>query len=71
MHVVAWKEVSSCRSKGSKGEWKERTYAYVVACNSLTGQFSQMKAVEDFASRPDKAVSFVVERERQGGAGIE
>ena len=32
---------------------------------SLKGKFSQMEAVEDFESRPHKAVSFVVERERK------
>ena len=63
MHVVAPKEASTCRSKGPKGEWIERTYDYVVACNSLRGKLSQMKVVEDFESRPHKAVSFVVERE--------
>ena len=26
MHVVALNEVSTCRSKGPKGEWIERTY---------------------------------------------
>ena len=42
MHVVARKEVSTCMSRGPKGEWIERTYDYVVACNSLTGQFSRL-----------------------------
>ena len=31
MHVVAPKEASTCRSKGPKEEWIERTYDYVVA----------------------------------------
>ena len=35
MHVVAPKEASTCKSEGSKGEWIERTYDYVIACNSL------------------------------------
>ena len=36
---------------------------------TASGEKSHMKAVEDFESRPHKAVSFVVER--QGGAGME
>ena len=63
MYVVVPKEASTCRSKGPKGEWIERTYDYVIACHSLRRQISQMKVVEDFESRPDKAVSFVVERD--------
>ena len=35
-----------------KGEWIERIY-------------DQVKAVEDFESRPHKAVSFVVERDKE------
>ena len=35
MHVVAPKEASTCKSEGSKGEWIERTYDYVIVCNSL------------------------------------
>ena len=64
-HVVSPKEVSTCRSKVSKVEWMERTYDYVIACNSLSGNISQLKAAEDFESRPHKAVSFVVERESE------
>ena len=51
--------------KGPKGEVIERTYDYVIACHSLTGNVSQMKVVEDFESRPHKAVSFVVERDKE------
>ena len=35
------------------------------ACPSLWGNISQMKVVEDFGSRPHKAVSFVVERDKE------
>ena len=38
MHVVAPNESSTCGSKGPKGEWIERTYDYVIACNSLMGK---------------------------------
>ena len=65
MHLVAPKEASTCRSKGAKGEWIERTFDNVVACHSLKGQISQMEVVKDFESRPHKAVSFVVEREKE------
>ena len=43
------------------GEWIERTCDCVIAWHSLRGRISQMKVVEDFESRPHKAVSFVVE----------
>ena len=35
----------------------ERVYDHVIACNSLKG-----KVIEDFESRPHKAVTIVVER---------
>ena len=56
MHVVAPKEASTCRSKGPKGEWIERTHDYATASGSLKGKISQMEEVEDFESRPHKAV---------------
>ena len=62
---MALKEASTCRSKDSKGKCIERTYDYVVACYSLRRNISQMKVVEDFESRPHKAVSFVVERDKE------
>ena len=65
MHVVAPEKASTCTSKSAKGEWVEKVYDYVIACNSLKGKISQMKVVEDFESRPHKAVSFVVEREKE------
>ena len=56
--------------KSAQGEWIERTKDYVIACLSLRGQISQINDVEDFESRPHKAVSFVVEREREGNTGM-
>ena len=68
MHVTAPAGVSTCRSKNAKGEWVEKVFDYVIACSSLKGKRSDMKVIEDFQSRPNKAVTFVVERgkERQG-----
>ena len=65
IHMVAPKGVSTCRSKGPKDVWIERTYDYVVASGSLKGKILQMQVVEDFESRPHKAVSFVVRRENE------
>ena len=65
MHVVAPKDASTCRSKGPKGEWIERTCDFVIASGSLQGKISQMEVVEDFESRPHKVVSFVVKREKE------
>ena len=48
MHVVAPKEASTCRAKGSKGEWIERANDHVIASGSLKGKISQMEVVEDF-----------------------
>ena len=59
------KEASTCRSKGPKGDWIERTYDHVIACHSLRGNISQTELVEDFGLRPHKAVSFVVERDKE------
>ena len=70
MHVVAPKETSTCRSKSPKGEWIEKTCDYVIACNSLRGKITQMKVVEDFESRPHKAVS-IFGRKRKGDTGME
>ena len=65
MHVRAPAGLSTCRSRSGKGEWVEKVFVFVIACNSQRGQFSQMNAVEDFESRPHKAVTFVVEREKE------
>ena len=40
-------------------------YDYVIACSSLKGKNSDMKVIEDFESRPHKAVTFVVERGKE------
>ena len=58
------KEPPRAGQKVVKGAWIEKVYEYVIACNSLEGKLSQME-VEDFESRPHKAVSFLVERERE------
>ena len=46
-----------------ENEWLEKFYDYALACNSQKRQISPMEVVEDFESRPHKAVSFVVESE--------
>ena len=55
--------VSTCRSKGSNGELIERTYDFVIASHSLQEKIKNMEVVEDFASRPRKAITFLVERD--------
>ena len=67
MHVLATEGVSTCRSKNAKGEWVEKVYDCVIACSSPQGRMPDMKVTEDSESRPQKAVTFVVERgwERQ------
>ena len=37
MHVIAPEGESTCRSKNAKGEWVEKVYDIVIACNSLKG----------------------------------
>ena len=64
-HVIAPGGVSTCRSKNAKGELVEKLYDYVIARKSLKGKISQMNAVEDFESRPHKAVIFEVERGKE------
>ena len=56
--------------KGPRGEWVEKTDDHVIACNGLRRKISQMEVVEDFQSRPHKAVSFV-EREKETQERIE
>ena len=65
VHVIAPEGVSTCRSKNAKGEWVEKVYDNVTACSSLKGRISDMKVIEDFQSRPDKAVTFAVERGKE------
>ena len=57
MHVIAPEGVSTCRSKNAKGKWVEKVYDYVKACSSLKRKNSDMKVMEDFESRPHKAVT--------------
>ena len=38
------------------------------ACSSLKGIISDMQVIEDFESRPHKAITFVVERGKPGMA---
>ena len=45
------------------GELIERTYDYVIDSCSLQEKIRNMEVVEDFESRPHKAVSIVVERD--------
>ena len=66
MHVIAPAGVSTCRSKNAKGERVEKVYDSVKACSSLKGKISDMQVIEDFESRPHKAVTFIVEK-----AGVE
>ena len=65
MVTEAPKEASTCRSKGPDSEFIERAYDYVTASQSLKGKLTQMVVVEDLESRPHRAVSFVVEREKE------
>ena len=65
MHVTAPDGVLTCRSKNAKGKWVDKVYEYVIACNSLKREISQMKVVQDFELRPHKTVSFVVERGKE------
>ena len=65
MHVIAPEGLSTCKSKSAKGEWVEKVYDYVIACSSLKGIISDMQVIEDFESRPYKAVTFMVERGKE------
>ena len=56
--------------KAHKGKLIERTYGYVVASRSLQEKIRSMEVVEDFESRPHKAVSFVVERVKKSRNGV-
>ena len=65
MHVNAPAGVSTCRSKNAEGEWVEKVHDYVIACSSLKENKTDMKVMEDFESRPHKAVTSVVERGKE------
>ena len=69
VHVIAPQGVSMCRSKNAKGEWVEKVYDYVIASCGLKGKISDMKVIEDFESRPHKAVTFVSKEERKDRNG--
>ena len=57
--------VSTCGSKGPNGEFIERTNDYVIASHSHQGHVKNMEVVEDFESRPHKAVTFLVARDKK------
>ena len=65
MYVMAPEGVSTCRSRSVKGERVEKVYDYVRACSCLNGRISDIQVVEDFGSRPHKAVTFVVQRGKE------
>ena len=43
----------------------ERTYDYGVASQSLQEKIKKMEAVEDFESKPHKAVTFLLGRDKE------
>ena len=57
--------ISTWRSTGPKGELIERTYDYVMASRSSHGKIKNMEVVEDFESRPHKAVTFWMGRDME------
>ena len=38
MHVIAPDTAYTCRSKSEKGDWVEKVFDFVIACNSLKGK---------------------------------
>ena len=52
------------RARGFR--WTRKKFSHVSLRETASKEKSQMKVVEDFESRPHKAVSFVVEREKNG-----
>ena len=62
--------VSTGRSKGPFGELNERTYDYVIASHGLQVKIKNMEVVEDFESRPHKAVTFLVERDTESRRAV-
>ena len=59
--------MSTCRSKRPKGEAIERTYDHVLASRILQRKIKNMEVVEDFESRPHKAVTFLWKETRRFG----
>ena len=43
----------------------EKVFDYVIACSRLKGRISDIMVIEDFESRPHKAVTFAVERGKE------
>ena len=64
MHVVAPKEASTGRSKGSKESGLKEPVTTSLLAVASKEKFTD-EGVEDFESRPHKAVSFVVERDKE------
>ena len=56
--------------QGSIGELNERTYDYVIASHGLQVKIKNMEVVEDFESRPHKAVTFLVERDTESRCAV-
>ena len=54
-----------CRSKGPHGESIELTYDDVIDSQSTQDKIKGMEVVEDFESRPHKAMTFLVERDKE------
>ena len=63
MHVVAAEKASTCRSKGAKAGWIEKVNDHALPCDGPK-KISQME-VEDFVSRPHKAVFFLDDRGKE------
>ena len=61
-------ERANCRAFNE--HWCQDGKVQLIACTSLKGKISDTKVIEDFESRPHKAVTFVVERERKGRNGV-
>ena len=62
--LVVSKGADACGSskRGFDMQVEKKTYDYVI---SLRRQISQMEVVKDCESRPHKAVSMVIEREKE------
>ena len=56
---------------GPQGESIERTFDYVIASRSLQGKFKNMEVAENFETRPHKAVTFLVERDKVVSCQVE
>ena len=63
MHVHQ-KECRADQKMPKENGWK-KVYDCVIAYSSLKGRISDMQVIEDFESRPHKAVTFLCGKERQ------